>query len=228
MSKSDKVTDWEFRKLFESARHGSSAFETWQAFIYISAYEIASACCQDTAPFEDIALTMRGSYDVGEMSKLFVNLVDAYEQYTYRDILGDTYMRLGIGNEAGGQFFTPYNVCRLMAHMNITEKAVHDEIEKNGYVTVLEPTCGAGANVVAACERLCKIGVNYQERMVAWCNDISEITALMCYIQLSLIGCPAIVTVGDALKEDVRYVLRTPVLMFGSVWAARRMCGSIW
>lgn len=228
MSKTDKVTDWEFRKLFESARHGSSAFETWQAFVYMAACDIANAACQDVSPFRGIAETLSNKYDNGTMAALFSNLVEAYDENPYRDLMGDTYMRLGIGNEAGGQFFTPYHVCRLMADSRMAEQDVNDKIDENGYITVLEPSCGAGANVVAACERLCKIGVNYQERMVAWCNDISEVTALMCYIQLSLIGCPAIVTVGDALKEDVRYGLRTPVLMFGSVWAARRMCGSIW
>lgn len=228
MSKTDKVTDWEFSKLFESARHGSSAFETWQAFVYMAAYDIANAVCQDVSPFRDIAETLSNKYDTGTMAALFSNLVESYEENPYRDLMGDTYMRLGIGNKAGGQFFTPYHVCRLMADSIMAEQDVNEKIDENGYITVLEPSCGSGANVVAACERLNRLGVNYQERLFAWANDVSEVTALMCYVQLSLIGCPAVVSVGDTLKMEYRYALKTPVLMTGSIWAARRMRGFEW
>ena len=215
---------------FKAARHGMSAFETWQMFTYLSAYDIAIACGNDVSFMEDTVSAIR-SRDAGQVSELramLSEMVEEYESNMFQDLLGDVYMQLGIGNEAGGQFFTPYGICQLMAKMDMGAKAVEDAIADHGFVTVNEPSCGAGANVVAACERMHELGHNYQERMLAWCNDVSEMTALMCYVQLSLIGCPAVVTIGDTLSMGFRSPLRTPVLMVGGVWAARRMGGCEW
>ena len=60
-------------------------------------------------------------------------LVEALEE-TSTDILGELYMALEIANKDAGQFFTPYNVARLMAEMNFNEK---DEQLKNGQPVVL-------------------------------------------------------------------------------------------
>ena len=38
-----------------------------------------------------------------------------------QDFLGELYMNLDLGNEHAGQFFTPYNVCRMMSEMNVSD-----------------------------------------------------------------------------------------------------------
>ncbi|HEF8783819.1 TPA: hypothetical protein QH450_000699 [Providencia alcalifaciens] len=48
--------------------------------------------------------------------------------------------------------------------------------------------------------------------MIAVCTDIDEVAARMCYLQLALLGVPAIVNIGNSLTL-VRQTLHTPMLM---------------
>lgn len=43
--------------------------------------------------------------------------------------------------------------------------------------------------------------LNYQRDVLFVAQDIDQTAALMCYIQLSLLGCPAVVIVGDSLAK---------------------------
>lgn len=53
-------------------------------------------------------------------------------------------MELELNNHWTGQFFTPYNICRLMAEMTLQD-AVR-KIEREGGISINDPACGAGAN----------------------------------------------------------------------------------
>ena len=57
-------------------------------------------------------------------------------------------MALGLANEWKGQFFTPYDICRAMAAMNLGED-LKSQIEEKGWVSVSDPACGAGALLLA-------------------------------------------------------------------------------
>ena len=46
-----------------------------------------------------------------------------------------------------------------------------------------------------------KHGINYQEQVLFVAQDIDRTAAMMCYIQLSLLGCPAVVAIGDSLAK---------------------------
>lgn len=140
---------------------------------------------------------------------IFSKIVDMAEENPFRDLLGDLYMQLNMGSETLGQFFTPYHMTQLMAMMSDIDVA-KKEIEKHGYVTVLEPSCGGGANVIAFCEALYNAGINYQTKCVIVCQDLSRTTALMCYVVLSLLGCAAVVKVGDTIANPyVNYLVDT-------------------
>ena len=57
------------------------------------------------------------------------------------DILGGIYHELNLNNEWNGQYFTPDDVCRLMAQITLPS----DELSANdGPITINEPTCGSG------------------------------------------------------------------------------------
>lgn len=56
------------------------------------------------------------------------------------DILGGIYHELNLNNEWNGQYFTPDDVCRLMAQITLPS----DELSANdGPITINEPTCGS-------------------------------------------------------------------------------------
>lgn len=63
-------------------------------------------------------------------------------------------MQLDMGSSALGQFFTPYTVSYAMAESSFDEKNAKAELSQKGYISVLEPTVGGGANVIAFCEVL--------------------------------------------------------------------------
>lgn len=82
------------------------------------------------------------------------------------DVLGGVFGELDLGNAARGQFFTPYEVCRLMARITIGDGAyLRDRVEEVGFVSVSEPACGAGAMVIAFAEAVRESGVNYQQHL---------------------------------------------------------------
>lgn len=63
------------------------------------------------------------------------------------DILGGIYHELNLNNEWNGQYFTPDDVCRLMAQITLPS----DELSANdGPITINEPTCGSGTMVIGA------------------------------------------------------------------------------
>jgi len=78
------------------------------------------------------------------------------------------------------------------------------ELKTNHYISVNDPACGAGAMLIAFANVARRHGINYQKDVLFIAQDIDQTAALMCYIQLSLLGCPAIIIVGDSLvKPDM-------------------------
>lgn len=123
-----------------------------------------------------------------EMTAWLIEWADA----EYFDMLGFIYMHLELGSKRGGQFFTPYHLCRMMANLVTFD----DEIR-----VANEPTCGAGGNIIALAEAMRLKGVNYQEKLLAICQDIDIKAVYMAYVQLSLYGVPAVVYQSDTLRD---------------------------
>lgn len=134
------------------------------------------------------------------------------------DVLGETYMMLEIGNDRAGQFFTPYSVSRLMAGILIGDRS--EGIERDGFIRMQEPACGAGGMVIATADALLSIGQNYQQTMHATCIDIDARCAHMTYLQLSMMHIPAIVVHGNALTLEVWGMWYTPAHILGG-WGAK-------
>lgn len=76
-------------------------------------------------------------------------------------------------------------------------------------------------------EILEKACLNFQNHILVSGQDIDETVALMCYIQLSLLGVAAYIKVGNALTEPMatddpfENYWFTP-MYFSDVWAMRR------
>ncbi|UEP39696.1 N-6 DNA methylase (plasmid) [Burkholderia ambifaria] len=134
------------------------------------------------------------------------------------DVLGETYMMLDIGNDRAGQFFTPYQVSRLMAGITIGSRS--DAIEQDGFMRMQEPACGAGGMVIATADALLSIGQNYQQTLHATCIDIDARCVHMTYLQLSMMHVPAIIVHGNALTMEVWGMWYTPAHILGG-WRSK-------
>lgn len=153
--------------------------------------------------------------ELEQFAKMFVMLGEALTE-NLTDVLGQIYMEAGLGSKYTGQFFTPFHLSELCARTAINTV----NLEGNDYIELNEPSCGGGGMIIAACKVLQDMGVNFQRRLRVVAQDLDWKGVYMTYLQLSLIGCNAIVVQGDTLCEpyDLRRtpkdrIMRTPMNM---------------
>lgn len=213
-------------RMFERASHGSGMFELWDAFVTSFAAMLAAGSgneCDwliERAAGSTGRITKRAAEDV---PKLYDPVIQAFEDNPYQDLLGDVYMRLNLGNKNTGQFFTPYNVAHAMAELICDEDAITKQINEHGYYSVNEPAAGGGANVIAMAHVLKDMGINYQRTLWFVAQELSELTALTCYVQCSIIGMAGVVQIGDTLRMDFHHSLYTPMCVMEERWYYRAL-----
>lgn len=195
----------EFIKLFDSMCGKRSRYEVWQDFVLLTAIEISNAV--DSVNREartKTYSTVAAKYTEAEkepFAAMLAHIILGMEEDPNQDFLGELYMKLNLGNECAGQFFTPYNICKMMAM--VTAQNTKTNVEENSFVGVNDPACGAGATLIAFANLLREEGVNYQQHCLFVGQDLDYTVACMCYIQLSLLGCPGYVVIGDTLAHPV-------------------------
>lgn len=180
---------------------GRHVTELWSDWVHMVAIAISNAVAyrEDREKLYQAYASKYTPDEIERMKQAFALYVDLVDANPYQDLLGNTYMHLDMGNSKTGQFFTPYNIASLTASLGI--EAVVDEIKRNGYGALNDPACGGGAMLIAGADALRQHGVNYQQSAFFVGQDLNATTALMCYIQLSVLGCAGYVRVGDTLRD---------------------------
>ena len=172
----------EFIKTFDMFRGRYSKWQVWNDFLYLTAVSMANLFPTAEKQKREAQYHEIWNKYPKELQKLFPSLIDivtaALTENAEQDFLGTLYHELRLHQQQKGQFFTPYDIGRFMAEVQF---------------------CGiAFANVARS------HGINYQRDVLFVAQDVDHTAALMCYIQLSLLGCPAIIIVGDSLlKPDM-------------------------
>lgn len=182
--------------------------QIWDDCVYFLALAISQAA-DFREEREQRYCEIRAKYTAAEM-KIFVEIIKAYfEEFNRnpeRDILGEAFMDLKLGDPKKGQYFTPYSICDLTARLVGVHNNVVDKVIKNGCIFLSDWTCGSGALLISTYnsmrKSLEKEGLNPKSSIIVVAQDISEVAALMCYIQLSMLDIAAVVKVGDVLRED--------------------------
>lgn len=121
-----------------------------------------------------------------------------------RDVLSSLYHAVSANNSDMGQFFTPGGATRLLAEMVIDRDALFEAVVERGYASMQEPACGAGGMIIAAAALLRQGGFDPTKHLRVHAIDLDITAVHMTYVQLSLLGIPAIVVHGDALTLSVR------------------------
>ncbi len=229
-------TEKEFLQVFRQLCTARSPWEVWADLMSMIACSISNAVDRTPEHFERrekeymSCLERMGSNEL--LSQLFGIIVTALENEPEQDFLGKMYMNLELGNHWKGQFFTPYNVCKMMSE--ITCGDADRRIEEQGYISINDPACGAGATLIAAVNSLKNGKHNFQNHVLFVGQDIDRIVGMMCYIQLSLLGCAGYISIGNSLTNPLTGDVLFPqeregqelwfMPMFQSeVWAMRRM-----
>lgn len=139
------------------------------------------------------------------------------------DFLGRVSGEIGALNGYQGQFFTPYEVTKMMARITLDNDETRAIIERQGFVTMCEPACGAGGMVLAAAEVLEEMQFDPSLHLFVHAVDISHTAYKMAYLQLAMRGIPAEVYLGDSIRMEMRDSQITPaklrfVLHHGERW----------
>ena len=192
----------EFQKLFSTLCGSRSDWQVWSDFITVSAIAISNACDRKGQPHDDREkqyMELARSYTKDELdvlAQLFSTVVLALDDDPRQDFLGEVFQGLGLNSHWKGQFFTPYHLCEFMAEIALGN--VETEIERKGWIGINDPACGAGALLIAARNAMEKRGVPSNGALYV-AQDIDRTAALMCYIQLALLGCAGYVIIGDSI-----------------------------
>ena len=184
--------------------------------------------------------TIRKKYrdaDMETMGNMLMQLVYGMDADTDQDFLGELYMACNLGNDHAGQFFTPYNVCQCMSEITYDVPAL---LDGKGFIAVNDPACGAGALLLSFANACKRHDINYQQKVLFVAQDIDYTVGLMCYIQLSLMGCAGYVVIGDTLINpctaydkkgllpagDPERIWFTPLFSDG-IWYGRRLAAQM-
>jgi hypothetical protein len=127
------------------------------------------------------------------------------------DFLGQVVGDLELINGHMGQFFTPYDLSRMMAEMTLAD--VGGVIAEKGFITLMEPASGAGGMIIAAADVIERQGFDIGRQLYVDATDLSPMCFKMTYLQISLRGIPATVRRGNSLSLETFDVAHTPAFL---------------
>lgn len=215
-------------RALQSISYARSIYEVFQDWLSVSAIAISNAVdWTHREEREEVYLQIVSEYSKAEQEKLaeaLAQLVLAlqYEQNIHgpTDILGQVFHALELHNKYKGQFFTPPHVCELMGSITLAGENLENILAKKGYITVCEPCIGSGGMVLGTAKAMGDRHLNYQTQFVVTGIDIDIKCVQMAYLQLSLLGIPAVVIHGNSLTNETWSHWYTPAYILGD-WSQK-------
>lgn len=145
----------EFKNAYDKLCYFHDRLTVFSDFIRMCAISIYNSFANNEILESDYLKTIN-SYSKNEQElfvKMFGELILMYEKNnTIVDILGPLYMNMSSKDRNLGQVFTPEHIAKLMAKITITDVDLFKEkIKQNGYITIMDPTCGSGRSYISLC-----------------------------------------------------------------------------
>ena len=199
----------DFMDVFNGIAPSKHRYTVFTDFVTMMAISLHNAIVKDEKLEAEYMRCIQGykREDQLQFPKLLAIFVDISEGEPY-DHFGQLFMELGFSEDRKGQFFTPPELAEMMARMTFI--GIQEKLTQKAFVTLSEPACGAGSMLLASVKVLMQAG--YNPANVVWIQavDIDRVSALMCYVQLTLWHVPAEVIVGNALTLEYREHWFTP------------------
>ncbi len=206
----------QFIKAFESLARHRERHDVFADFLEMA----VCAVRKKTMPPGDAADAIEAQYmavvkrnrpeDVRAMPRL-LGITALAVQEGGCDFLGQVTGDLELINGHMGQFFTPYDVSRMIAELTLD--TVDEVIAEQGFVTVQEPACGAGGMIIAAADVIERKGFDIGRHLYVDGTDISPMCFRMSYLQASLRGIPATIRRGNTLSLEMFDHAVTPAFL---------------
>lgn len=203
----------EIIKQFKELASTRDLWQVYKDFLEVVAISISNACDKDQAlEREQRYLDIIKTYSPEQIWKIsdIMGLVVLELSKEPQDVLGRVFMELELGNKWTGQVFTPLNLADLLSTIAFDD----EEIKVKGYMTVTDPAVGGGVTIIGLVRAMIEQGYNPQKQLLVICGDLDIKAVHMTYIQLSLLGIPAIVKNQDALTLETMSVWYTPTYIW--------------
>ena len=195
----------EFMAVLESIKPSKNAYEVFSDWLVLAASTLY-AWKNDRRVENEYKETAK-NYSKEEMDKhaqLLDVTVNALEEKE-GDFLGEIFIAGEFSNNKKAQIFTPFHISRVMSEMMIGDK----KLPENDVFKVCDPCCGSGVLLAAAISVMKERGFNYQQNAYFTGIDIDARCARMAYIQLSLLGAPAVIICGNTLTRETFWEMET-------------------
>ena len=205
-----------FVKAFESLAHHRERHDVFTDFLDMAVCAIRKRTlpagpAADALEEQYMAVVERNAADdVRRMPELLAVTALAVQDGGC-DFLGQIVGDLELMTGHMGQFFTPYDVSRMIAEMTLD--TVDEIIAEQGFVTVQEPACGAGGMIIAAADVIERKGFDIGRQLYVDATDISPTCFKMSYLQASLRGIPATIRRGNTLTLEMFDAAHTPAFI---------------
>lgn len=199
------MTNEEFIRMVEKLSGRYSPLQVFQDACRMMALAIHSALlCFDPAAKERAEreyyelVEKHGKENEAAFAQLFSAVAQKLE-VTRTEFLGGVMEAMGATNKHASQFLTPVDVSRLMGRMTFerAEKPVPGEI-----VNLSDPCCGAGVLLIEGANAFIDAGGRQGDILIR-AEDLDYNAFNIAFVQLSLLGFPAIVTRMDSLSREV-------------------------
>ncbi|HFV9292162.1 TPA: ArdC-like ssDNA-binding domain-containing protein [Serratia fonticola] len=205
-----------FIALFNAMAPYENRYQVFSDFIHMSMSALYNRLLMNET-FEQDYMRRVARYqpeDVTRLSQLLGEVVAGLE-FEVCDFLGSIFMELGLGSKRACQYFTPDSITTMMAQVLMADGLKELDSGEKAFLTISDPACGAGGTIIAYYKAMRDAGYNPQQQLFAQCVDIDPVAGMMTYIQLSLLGLPAEIIIGNSLTVEYHQVLHTPMYFMG-------------
>ena len=188
----------------DRSKHRSQVFADFCELAYCALAKQACPFPDERGALEAQYMDVVGRYrDKGDVRKMpeILALVLVEISKGGCDALGQIAGSIGALDSKLGQFFTPYEISRLMAEINLVN--VDAMIDEQGFVTVSEPAAGAGGMLLALADVIEDKGHSLATSVWIEAVELSRPTYHMCYIQCAARGLAGKIIHGNSLSLDV-------------------------
>lgn len=203
-----------FIELLDFNRGKHNMIDVFRDFVMMFAIAIKNAVHYEQK-YEDLYLKIEQKYSREEMEVIFQLINELIylllKRDTLRDVLGEIYQQIGANSNRIGQVFTPRHIAHAMTQMILNR----EPLNKKDYISIYDPTCGAGVMLIEAANVLNENNIDYKEKGLMIGQDLDFICVCMTYIQLSIYGIPAIVVYGNTLTQEIITTFYTPRFSIG-------------
>ena len=163
-----------FTELYDKLSYMYGSVEVFIDFVRMSAISIYNSFAKDSKMEQEYLRTIN-KYEKEYQDifpQMLAELIMAYEETDeIVDILGPFYERENLVNRHLGQFFTPTHISEIMTEILLeSQDKLNEIIESNGFISILEPACGAGRPDFSYGQNIKKEKHRLSKRYTCSCN----------------------------------------------------------